>query len=465
MAMDGPSEQVSQLVEHLFRHEVGRIMSRLVRMFGAHRLDVAEDAVQFAMLQALRVWSFKDPPEHPQAWLARVATNRCIDVLRGDRRLQSYDERKNGGEGDAAAAPGGGWRSAGSARVAGTPRSPGSAARESLEIERRLVAEHGDLPGFRGELVDERLGLIFVCCHPTLPRAASVALTLKVVCGFGVEEIARAFLANPVAIAQRLVRAKRLIAEKQIRFEVPDPRRLPERLDVVLEVVYLLFTEGYAASSGDHLVRHDLCAEAIRLARLLAGNPLTAEPACHALLALMLLQTARLPARTDEAGDLLLLEEQDRTLWDRALIDQGLRHLAVAARGEALTSYHLQAEIAAIHATTEHFTATNWEHILALYDLLRARQPTLVVLINRAIAVAQVHGPAAGLEALWAIPDGGQRERYPFLHLAEGEFRRRQGEAAAAAACFQRALDLARTAPERRFILKKLQGLEPALPN
>jgi RNA polymerase sigma-70 factor (ECF subfamily) len=223
-----------------------------------------------------------------------------------------------------------------------------------------------------------------------LPRPASVALTLKVVCGFGVAEIARAFLSTETAIEQRLVRAKKMIRDQAVRFEVPDPQQLDERLGAVLEVLYLLFTEGYAATAGDRLIKNDLCAEAIRLAESLAENSATAQPECHALLALMFFQAARLPARTDALGDLLLLEEQDRSLWDRSMIHLGLLHLERAARGDKLSAYHLQAEIAAMHSTTEHFTLTNWENILALYDLLSEKQPTPVVLINRAVAVAQV---------------------------------------------------------------------------
>ena len=242
----------------------------------------------------------------------------------------------------------------------------------------------------------------------------------------------------------------------------PQPPQADERLDTVLEVLYLLFTEGYAATAGDRLIKSDLCAEAIRLAESLAENSATARPECHALLALMLFQAARLPARTDALGDLLLLEDQDRSLWDRSRIDLGLMHLGNAAKGEQLSSYHLQAEIAAIHSTTEHFTLTNWENILGLYDLLRDLQPTPVVLINRAVAVAQVNGPEAGLLALKAIQVDGQLERYLFLHAAEGEFHRRLGHSAEAEASFLRALDFARAEPQQRFLLRKLAGLRGA---
>jgi RNA polymerase sigma-70 factor, ECF subfamily len=418
------SEKVGQLVDHLFRREVGRMVPRLTRILGAQRLALAEDAVQFAMMQALELWPFQGVPEYPSAWLSRVAYNRALDVLRSDRKLRYFEDEKE------------------------------SEIRKKID-ELQAATERG-LAGFSQEVADEKLALIFTCCHPVLPRAACVALTLKVVCGFGVGEIARAFLATEVTISQRLVRAKKLIREQGIRCEVPGPAQLPERLDTVLEVLYLLFTEGYAASSGDSLIKNDLCEEAIRLGESLTENSVTAQPEVHALLALMLFQAARLPARTDEFGDLLLLAEQDRGLWDRAMIHRGLLHLEQAAVGEKLSTYHLQAEIAAIHANTSEFTLTNWTQILELYDLLAEKQPTPVVLTNRAVAVAEVHGPVEGLAALAMISVDGQSAQYPFLHLAEGEFHRRVGHFDEAARCFNLALECARTEPERRFIQKKL---------
>jgi RNA polymerase sigma factor (sigma-70 family) len=419
-----PTENVDQLVDHLFRQEFGRMVSRLARILGAPRLAMAEDAVQYAMLQALQLWPYQGAPEYPQAWLAKVAYHRALDVLKNERRLRFFDDEKE------------------------------IALRNQLEELQTTVS--AEPLRFSQEVADERLALIFVCCHPALPRAASVALTLKVVCGFGVAEIARAFLSTETAITQRLVRAKRMIRDEALRCEVPAPEDLEERLDAVLEVLYLLFTEGYAATAGDHLIKDELCAEAIRLADSLAENSATALPECHALLALMLFQAARLPARTDALGDLLLLEEQDRSLWDKSRIHLGLLHLELGARGDKLSAYHLQAEIAAMHSTTEHFTLTNWKSILALYDLLREKQPTPVVLINRAVAVAQIQGPVAGLNALKAIPVDGQLERYPFLHAAEGEFHRRLGHSTEAEIAFQRALDFARTEPQRRFLVRRL---------
>ncbi len=424
------SENVDQLVDHLFRQEFGRMVSRLARILGAPRLAMAEDAVQYAMLQALQLWPYQGAPEYPQAWLGKVAYHRALDILKSERKLRFYDDEKE--------------------------------FELKNKIEELQITGRGEQFRFSQEVADERLALIFVCCHPALPRAASVALTLKVVCGFGVAEIARAFLSTETAITQRLVRAKRTIRQEAVRFEVPDPEQLEERLGAVLEVLYLLFTEGYAATVGDRLIKNDLCTEAIRLTGSLAENSATAQPECHALLALMLFQAARFPARTDALGDLLLLEEQDRSLWDRQMIHLGVLHMEQAARGDKLSAYHLQAEIAAMHSTTEHFTLTNWENILALYDLLSEKQPTPVVLINRAVAVAQIKGPAAGLDALKAIPVDSQTERYPFLHAAEGEFHSRLGHFNEAKISFHRALEFARTEPQQRFLLRKLAAVRGA---
>jgi len=424
--------RVNDLVDHLFRREAGRIASRLTRVFGAYRLDLVEDAVQYALLQALQHWPYQGVPDNTHAWLTRVASNRALDVVRADQKLRSIDADDTDGLQE--------------------------------EIEALSVAAGQDQLKFAKELEDEQLALMFVCCHPALPRAASVALTLKVVCGFGVAEIARAFLTNETTIAQRLVRAKRLIRDQQIGFEVPGPQETPARIDPVLEVLYLFFTEGYAPTAGDRLIKEDLCSEAIRLTELLADNPATARPECHALLALMLFQAARFASRTDSAGDLLLLEEQDRSLWNRSMISLGMLHLVRAAAGERLTSYHLQAEIAAIHVATEQPQSTPWARILELYDLLREMQPSAVVLLNRAIALGKVEGPAAGLAALKSIaPDAGL-ERYPSVPTAEGEFLRNLGRLDDAAACFERALELARTEPEQRFILRKLADLRGASP-
>jgi RNA polymerase sigma-70 factor (ECF subfamily) len=422
--MSPDNARVNALVDHLFRREAGRIASRLTRVFGAHRLDLVEDAVQHALLQALQLWPYQGVPDNAHAWLTRVATNRTLDVLRGERRLRSLDAD--------------------------------DMQTVEHEIEALRVAAAQDGRKFAAELDDEQLALMFVCCHPALPRAASVALTLKVVCGFGVAEIGRAFLTSEATVAQRLVRAKRLIRDQGIRFEVPAPQALAERLPPVLEVLYLLFTEGYAPTAGEHVVDEDICAEAIRLAGLIAAHPSVSRPDCHALLALMLFQAARFASRTGATGELLLLDAQDRSRWNQPMIARGLWHLTKAAAGDSVSTYHVQAEIAALHATAE---STPWERILELYDLLQQMQPGAVVQLNRAIALGKVAGAAAGLAALHDIAHDEALARYPFLPAAEGEFMRALGRDAEATACFRRALELARTQPERRFLERKLRAV------
>ena len=430
--MSGDSQRVSDLVDHLFRREAGRITSRLTRFFGAHRLDLVEDAVQHALLQALQHWPYQGIPDHAHAWLARVASNRALDVLRASKKMHSLDADDESGS--------------------------------AQPVDTLVVAAAQDELKFDAEVCDDQLGMMFVCCHPALPRAASVALTLKVVCGFGVAEIARAFFSNETAIAQRLVRAKRMIREQRIGFEVPNPEALSDRLNPVLEVLYLFFTEGYAPTGGDCLIRSDLCAEAIRLTTLLVENSTTAQPKCHALLALMLFQAARFASRSDDTGDLLLLEEQDRSLWDCTMISLGFKQLERAATGDQLTSYHLQAEIAAIHVAVLHSDDTPWKRILELYDLLMGMQPSAVVMLNRTIALGKLDGPAAGLAALKEIPFEPALASYPFLPVAEGEFLCSLGRSSAALICFARALELARTEPEQRFIMRKIAEIhgEPA---
>ena len=429
--MHALGDSVGELVDHLFRREAGRIASRLTRVFGAHRLDLIEDTVQHALLQALQHWPFQGIPDNPPAWLSRVASNRALDAIRAERRLSFVDAQDE----DA---------------------MDGTMARLALEPAQ-------DRLGFDNEIDDEQLSLMFVCCHPALPRAASVALTLKVVCGFGVGEIARAFLSNEATVAQRLVRAKRLLREQGIAFERPAPEGLSARLDPVLEVLYLLFTEGYTPSDGDRLIKGDLCDEALHLTGLLVDNAITARPECHALRALMMFQAARFASRTDAAGDLLLLDQQDRGQWNQQMIAHGLLHMEQAASGDRLTSYHLQAEIAAIHALSTRPGDTPWTRILELYDLLSAMQPSAVVLLNRAIALGKVRGPAAGLAELRALPNDDTLRRYPFLPVAQAEFLRALGDHASAVAYLDQALALARTDPEHRFILRKRADLASAL--
>jgi RNA polymerase sigma-70 factor (ECF subfamily) len=407
----------TELVDHLFRHSAGQMVATLTRVFGPEHLSLAEEVVQDALIAAMQRWSLHGVPENPRAWLFHVARNRALDELRREASLRAKE-------------------------------------REIVSVF--LERAEDDEPRFAHELRDDQLRMMLMCCHPSIARESRVALTLKTVSGFSVDEIARAFLAKSEAIAQRLVRAKRLIRDEGIPMEMPSRAELPARLDSLLDVLYLLFNEGYAAHVGEDLVRADLCDEAIRLARQLVEHPNTALPEAHALLALMLLQSARLPARVDEAGVLTTLEEQDRALWDQARIAEGMRELGRSATGERITAYHVEAAIASCHAVAPSFETTNWTMIASHYDQLLELKPTPVVALNRAVAIAMAEGPLAGLAALDAIASHPALREYLPLPIAFGELHLRAGDRVRAAEHFTRALELPATLPEKRFLLRKL---------
>jgi RNA polymerase sigma-70 factor (ECF subfamily) len=403
----------ASLLDHLFRREAGRLVAHLTRLLGPARLDLAEESVQTALVRALETWPYHGVPDNPAAWLYRVARNGALDAVRRDRMILDKTD--------------------------------------SVTAElTRAVPLSG--PNFEDQLRDDELRMIFMCCHPEIPRDARVALSLKTVGGFGVREIARAFLADDAAIAQRLVRAKRQIRDRRLTLDLPSGRDLGPRLDAVLETIYLTFNEGYTAAEGEDLIRQDLCAEALRLAQLLAESPLS-TPRAHALAALLALQAARLPARTDESGDLILLEQQDRSRWDRELLAIGFHYFDLSIGGDQVSEYHVQAAIAATHVRA----ADNWPLILELYDQLVALNPSPVAALNRAVAVAKVNGPAAALvEVDRLAADPKLRSYYLFLavrgHLLL-ELKRRSE----AADCFRSALTLRCSAPERRFLQCKLE--------
>jgi len=405
------------LVTHLFRHQAGRIVATLTRVLGSRHLDLAEDAVQDALITALQQWPYRGIPENPAGWLAVVAKNRALNRIRREATL----------------------------------------ADKLAELERAWPQQTDADAGLASEAgLDDQLALIFMCCHPDISREAQTALTLKTVCGFSTAEIARAFLAQESAIAQRLVRAKRQIREQEIAIELPEAKQLAHRLDSVLRVIYLLFTEGYRATQGDSLTRADLCEEAVRLATLLTHHPGTRQPVVHALLALMMLQAARLPARATDDGLPVLLAEQDRARWDQRLIAGGLRHLAQSAAGAEITAYHLQAEIAAIHAVAASDATTDWERIAKLYDELLAVEPTPIVTLNRAIALARWQGAAAGIEALKTVEQHASLQDYHLLPAVLAEFWKQTGDAAKAAEYYRKALACSCTEPERRFLQTQL---------
>ena len=396
------------------------MIATLTRIFGVEHLSLAEDVVQEALSRALETWPYRGIPEKPSAWIMRASRNLALDVI---RRQKSFRAKE--------------------AEIAQLMERDGSAG------ETATFSEH--------EIADDRLRMMFVCCHPVIPPEAQVALALKTLCGFSVAEISHAFLTTEAAIAKRLTRAKQKIQEAHVPFEIPAGDELARRLDSVLQSLYLLFNEGYKASSGEKLVRGELCEEAIRLTELLAQHPAGNHPKTHALLALMLFNAARLAAREDDRGNLLRLEEQDRTRWDQAMIARGMSHLRESAAGGVVSEYHLQAGIAACHATAKDYQSTDWARILSLYDRLMEFDDSPVVALNRAVAVANVHGPKTGLEAVRAIRDGKKLDSYYLLYAVIGELEMRLNNREAAVQEFRKAFELAETKSERAFLLKRLQ--------
>lgn len=410
----------SGVVEHFFRHESGRLHGALTRLVGPQNLTLVEDVTQEAMLRALRTWSIGGFPANPSAWITQVAMNLARDALRHQRM---------------------------------------SALKEPAVITHieQTSSTPPDTSCDENQIRDDSLRLMFVCCHPLLAPDAQVVLALKVLCGFSTGEIARAFLSNESAIEKQLTRTKQRIKAAKVEFDLPAGEELSTRLQGVLGALYLLFNEGYKASAGDRLIREDLCQEAIRLTSLLIAHPAGKSPASHALLAFMLLTSARFPSRLDDNGDLLRLDDQDRSQWDQALITRGLFHLNEAAEGSELTEYHIQAGIAACHCTAPDYASTNWQRILRYYDDLERIKPSPVVALNRAVAVAHLHGAQAGLDVIAAIPDRSRLETHYLLHAVTGELQWRLKDHRAAADSFRRALQLAQVGPEQLHLSRMLE--------
>ena len=422
--MSEQGTDAGEVADHFFRHEGAKVVATLTAHLGTHRLQLAEDMVQEALLRALQTWAYHGVPDNPAAWLTQVAKNLALNAL---QREQRWNDKQDG---------------------------------IAAEHERWLSSP---TEGVTHEtFADDTLRMMFVCFHPQLATEAQTALALRTLCGFSPSEIGAAFLTSEAAIAKRLVRARQRIRELALPFSVPGPTELSERLKGVLHTLYLLFNEGYKASVGDRLVREDLCHEAIRLVTLLTNHPATQEPRAYALLSLMLLNAARFSARTDDAGNILRLHEQDRAAWDSTMIQRGIACLHHASQGDTLSVYHLEASIAATHCVAATASATDWPRILILYDQLYALTGSPVTAMNRAVAVARVHGAQTGLAALDGIKHRSSLEGYHLYHAIRGTFAAELGQVAAALVSFRQAGYLATLPAERNFIALRIRECEVA---
>ena len=412
----GGRARANTMVEAVYRAESRRVLATLIRLL--HDFDLAEEAMHDAFRAAMEQWPKEGMPANPRAWLVSAGRFKAIDVLRRRARFDASQE----------------------------------------EIARQIEAEADDAASQeKQELEDDRLRLIFTCCHPALPPDAQIALTLREVCGLTTEEIARAFLTGAPTVAQRIVRAKSKIRDARIPYQVPARTELPDRLDTVLHVIYLVFNEGYSASSGASLTRHDVSGEAIRIGRLLVE--LLPEPEAVGLLGLMLLQESRRAARSSADGDLILLADQDRSLWNRAMIAEGSALVERALSSRRIGPYAIQAAIAAVHAEAPSADATDWAQIVGLYDVLLRAEPSPVIELNRAAAVAMRDGPEGGLALIEAILARGDLQDYHLAHSARADLCRRLGRTSDARAAYERALALTRQEPERRFLERRLAEL------
>jgi RNA polymerase sigma-70 factor, ECF subfamily len=414
--LETAAENARNKVDAIYRSDSRHVLATLIRLLGD--FDIAEEALHDAFRAALEQWPRDGVPANPRAWLVSTGRFKAIDAIRRHTRFEPLPD----------------------------------------DIDRRLAADADDPEAWNDESIkDDRLRLIFTCCHPALSPDAQVAMTLREVCGLTTEEVARAFLSSPPTVAQRIVRAKAKIRNARIPYEVPAAIDLPDRLDAVLRVVYLVFNEGYYASSGAALTRHDLSSEAISLGRLLVE--LLPEPEALGLLAVMLLHDSRRAARTSPSGELILLDDQDRLLWNRDQITEGLALVEQALAARQVGPYTIQAAIAAVHANAPNAAATDWTQIVALYDLLARAEPSPVVELNRAVAVAMRDGPAAGLALIDTILEGGNLSDYHLAHAARADLCRRLGQTAEARISYEKALSLAEQEPERRFLERRLAEL------
>lgn len=418
-------ENVNKLADHLFRHEAGKMVAVLTRIFGLPNIEIAEDIVQDAFAQALKEWTFKTP-HNPSAWLMMTAKNKAIDILRRERFQKNYKEK---------------------------------AAYE-------LHSEFSSIPiienlFMQNEIKDSQLRMVFACCHPSLSYTDQIAFTLKICSGFSVDEIAAALLSNSEKIKKRIQRARKFISEKNILFDIPVGIELKKRLDAVLHAIYLLFNEGYNSGNKSDLIRKDLCEEAIRLALMLADNDYIKQPKCFALVALMSLLASRFESRLDKNGEIILLEEQNRKKWNSELIKIGLFYLNKSSEGNEITDYHIEAAIVAEHSIAKNFKETNWKRILHLYDLLGKINPSPVVLLNRAIVVGKISGAKEAIKEINSIPELEKFIKSNYLFSAVlGELYSQMGNKTEAKIYFEVAISLTNSNAEKKLIQKKISRLK-----
>ncbi|HEY5825261.1 MAG TPA: sigma-70 family RNA polymerase sigma factor [Cyclobacteriaceae bacterium] len=418
------NEQIRPVVDNLFRHEAGKLVSVLTRIFGPHNLELAEDVVQDTLIKAMDNWKFNGIPENPTGWLFTAARNKALDVIRRERYQKEF-----------------------AAEVSALLKSEYTA----VETVRQFVNEN--------EIEDEQLRMMFVCCHPTIAEEAQIALTLKTLCGFSVAEIAKAFLTNEETITKRLYRARQQFREEKIAFVIPTNQELPQRLDNVLVAIYLIFNEGYNSTSHDSLIRDDLVEESLRLGKMIVDHAITRKPESLALLALLCCQSARLYSRLDKEGNLLTLKNQDRSLWNQNLVRQGKFYLQQASQGNNMSSYHMEAAIAYEHCIAKKYDDTNWERILQLYDWLYQRKNDALTALNRLIVYAEVYGPEQALKESEQIKDKGLLKNYYLYPAALGEWYSQVGDKEKAKKYFENAMLLTQSKPEKALLLQKISNL------
>ena len=418
------NKKIEKLTDHLFRHEAGKMIAVLTRLFGFHNVDLVEDVVQEAFAKALSDWRFKIP-DNPSAWLVQVAKNKALDVVRRKRYQKEF----------------------------------------AMETSALLKSEYTASPVIENlfldhEIQDSQLQMIFACCHPSLDVQDQIALTLKTCSGFSIPEIASALLSNAETIKKRLQRARAFLSEKKIRLAIPGGIELKNRLDVVLQTLYLLFNEGYNSSTKDELIRKDLCEESMRLCLLLTRHPQIQEPKCYALVSLLCLLSSRFDARLDANAEIILLEDQDRSKWNSELINIGLAYFERSMKGDEVSEYHLQAAIVVEHSIAGSFANTNWARILSLYDALLAHHTTPVVLLNRAIVVGRISGPEKALDEIWLIP-GIEKllETHYLFPAVMGEMFKESGDFVKACTLLKQAERLTGSAAERKLIRRKIEEL------